>query len=60
MPENELFLGIDTSNYTTSAALCDRDGKVILNLKKLLPVKRAREDFARATRYSHIPRICLR
>lgn len=39
MPENELFLGIDTSNYTTSAALCDRDGKVILNLKKLLPVK---------------------
>ena len=35
----ELFLGIDTSNYTTSAALCDGDGKVILNLKKLLPVK---------------------
>ena len=39
MPENELFLGIDTSNYRTSAALCDQDGKVILNLKKLLPVK---------------------
>lgn len=35
----ELYLGIDTSNYTTSAALCDADGKVILNLKKLLPVK---------------------
>ena len=39
MPENELFLGIDTSNYTTSAALCHKDGRVILNLKKLLPVK---------------------
>ena len=38
-PERELFLGIDTSNYTTSVALCDQDGKVILNLKKLLPVK---------------------
>ncbi len=35
----ELYLGIDTSNYTTSAALCDADGRVILNLKKLLPVK---------------------
>ena len=39
MPDKELFLGIDTSNYTTSAALCDSDGKIILNLKKLLPVK---------------------
>ncbi len=35
----ELYLGIDTSNYTTSAALCDKGGDVILNLKKLLPVK---------------------
>ena len=33
-----LILGIDTSNYTTSAALCTLEGKVILNLKKLLPV----------------------
>ncbi len=39
MLENELYLGIDTSNYTTSAALCNREGKVILNLKKPLPVK---------------------
>ncbi len=38
-PERELFLGIDTSNYTTSVALCDKDGRVILNLKRLLPVK---------------------
>ncbi len=35
----ELYLGIDTSNYTTSLSLSDQDGRVILNLKKLLPVK---------------------
>ena len=35
----ELFLGLDTSNYTTSAALCDRDGNILWNQKRLLPVK---------------------
>ncbi len=39
MLDKELYLGIDTSNYTTSAALCNGEGKVVLNLKKLLPVK---------------------
>ena len=33
-----LILGIDTSNYTTSAALCTEEGEVVVNLKKLLPV----------------------
>lgn len=33
-----IYLGIDTSNYTTSAALCDENG-VICNCKKLLEVK---------------------
>lgn len=33
-----LFLGIDTSNYTTSVALCDGTGRV-LQKKCLLPVK---------------------
>jgi len=35
---NAVILGIDTSNYTTSAALCTLDGEVIANIKKLLPV----------------------
>ena len=35
----ELFLGLDTSNYTTSAALCDREGNILWNQKRLLPVK---------------------
>ena len=34
-----VFLGIDTSNYTTSVAVCDSEGNVLANLKKLLPVK---------------------
>ena len=37
--QNILYLGIDTSNYTTSVALCDEGGSVVLNLKKLLEVK---------------------
>ena len=35
---DKLILGIDTSNYTTSAAICTLDGEVVLNLKRLLPV----------------------
>lgn len=33
-----VFLGIDTSNYTTSVAVCSEDGEIIANFKKLLPV----------------------
>ncbi len=33
------FLGIDTSNYTTSVALYNDETNEVLNLKKLLPVK---------------------
>ena len=36
MPE---FLGIDTSNYTTSAAVFNSETKSIIQMKKLLPVK---------------------
>lgn len=32
------ILGIDTSNYTTSCALCTVEGTVLLQKKKLLPV----------------------
>ena len=33
------FVGIDTSNYTTSFAICDGDGRVVANIKRLLEVK---------------------
>lgn len=34
-----MFLGIDTSNYTTSAALYDPDTQTVRQQKKLLPVR---------------------
>lgn len=33
------FIGIDTSNYTTSLAFCTAEGEVVANLKKPLAVK---------------------
>ena len=39
MGKKLLFVGIDTSNYTTSAALCDETGRILLNRKIPLPVK---------------------
>lgn len=47
MPEN-CFVGIDTSNYTTSLAVVSEDGQVIANLKLPLPVS----DGARGLRQS--------
>ncbi len=32
------FVGFDTSNYTTSAAICSAEGKIIANIKRPLPV----------------------
>ncbi len=37
MSRNNVIVGIDTSNYTTSAAVVDEDGKMLLNHK--LPLK---------------------
>ena len=34
-----LFLGLDTSNYTTSAAVYDSEKNNIIQKKMLLPVK---------------------
>ncbi len=39
MSERKIILGIDTSNYTTSAALMYDDGELIANIKRPLPVK---------------------
>ena len=37
---NCLYMGIDTSNYTTSISFCDQGGQVLVNYKQLLPVKK--------------------
>ena len=36
---NKCYVGFDTSNYTTSAAITDTEGRVVANLKIPLPVK---------------------
>ena len=33
------YVGIDTSNYTTSCAVCDENGEIVANLKRPLPVR---------------------
>ena len=38
-----LFLGIDTSNYTTSTALYDSETGEMRQQKKLLPVKEGQQ-----------------
>ena len=38
---NGAYLGIDTSNYTTSAALYDPSSGCVVSKKKLLPVQKA-------------------
>ena len=35
----KVIVGIDTSNYTTSCAVCSLDGEILENYKELLPVK---------------------
>ena len=35
----QCYVGIDTSNYTTSLAVASADGEILANLKMLLPVK---------------------
>lgn len=39
MTNESVILAFDTSNYTTSVAIMNTDGKLIANLKKMLPVK---------------------
>ena len=39
MKKNEIVLGIDTSNYTTSLCIADTSGNVLKNIKCPLPVK---------------------
>lgn len=37
--KEKVVIGLDTSNYTTSCAICSLEGKVLENYKILLPVK---------------------
>jgi hypothetical protein len=53
-----LFCGIDTSNYTTSAALCDENGNIVANLKIPLPVKAGEKGLRQSDAvFSHIKNL---
>jgi len=40
MSAKHFILALDTSNYTTSVALVSTEGELLINLKRLLPVKK--------------------
>lgn len=62
--ERDCFVGFDTSNYTTSAAVCDADGKIIANLKTPLLVangeKGLRQSDAVFSHIKNLPELCGR
>ena len=55
---NEVYLGIDTSNYTTSLAIIDSDGKLIANIKRPLGVKEGERGLRQSDAvFSHIKNL---
>ena len=58
------YVGFDTSNYTTSAAVCDGEGRIVANLKIPLPVKAGerglRQSEAVFDHVRNLPALCLR
>ena len=56
--KNKYYLGIDTSNYTTSFAICDSNGRIIANIKKILDVKEGERGLRQSDAvFSHIKNI---
>lgn len=59
MPK-KAFIGIDTSNYTTSFAISDYDGNIICNYKILLPVKEGERGLRQSDAvFAHIKNLPL-
>lgn len=56
------YVGFDTSNYTTSAAVCTREGEVIANIKRPLPVSEGacglRQSDAVFAHIKNLPSVC--
>lgn len=60
MTEKRCWIGIDTSNYTTSFALCNDRGEIIANLKRPLEVKEGERGLRQSDAvFSHIKNIPL-
>lgn len=60
--KKECFVGFDTSNYTTSVAICDTDGNIVANLKTPLPVasgeRGIRQSDAVFSHIKNLPELC--
>ena len=57
---DKLFLGIDTSNYTTSFAVVNDSGEVVHNIKLLLPVKEGERGLRQSDAvFAHIQNLKL-
>ena len=58
----ECFVGFDTSNYTTSVAVCEKSGKIIANLKSPLSVsdgeRGLRQSDAVFAHVKNLPELC--
>lgn len=58
------FVGFDTSNYTTSVAVCDSEGAVLANFKTPLPVQEGqrglRQSDAVFAHTRNLPELCRR
>jgi len=56
------FVGFDTSNYTTSAAVCTFEGEVVANIKVPLPVREGecglRQSDAVFAHVRNLPGVC--
>ena len=60
--KQKCFVGIDTSNYTTSVAACNESGEIIANLKAPLPVAKGerglRQSEALFAHTKNLPKLC--
>lgn len=55
---NGIFIGIDTSNYTTSLSAVSEEGEVVANIKRLLPVAQGERGLRQSDAvFSHIKAI---
>lgn len=63
MAEKDLVLGIDTSNYTTSLGLTDREGRIVVDSRKSLTVKQGekglRQSYALFQHMDNLPEMIL-
>lgn len=60
MTDKRCWIGIDTSNYTTSFAICDGNGEIIANLKRPLEVKEGEKGLRQSDAvFAHVKNLPL-